>query len=133
MLLVDDDQAEVGEAHVLLDEGVGSDDDPRGTAGCVEQRGLASGRRKRAGEQRDPSADVAATQAAGLPEGTEQRLDRPGMLRGEHLGGCKQRGLPARVDDLQHRPQRDDRLAGADLALQQPMHRVRARQVIGEG
>ena len=43
--------------------------------------------------------------------------------------GREQRGLAARVDDLEHRPQRAQRLAGADLALQQPVHRVWRCQV----
>ena len=52
---------------------------------------------------------------------------------GQHLGGREQRRLPAGVDDLQHRPQGHDRLARADLALQQPVHRcvaARARRQI---
>ena len=46
--------------------------------------------------------------------------------------GCQQRGLSAGVDDLQHGPQRNDGLSRADLALQQPMHRVRTRQLPGQ-
>ena len=51
------------------------------------------------------------------------------MLLGEHLGRREQRRLAARVDDAQHRAQRDERLAGADLALEQPVHRVRLGEV----
>ncbi len=54
------------------------------------------------------------------------------MLLGEHLGGCQQRRLPARVDDLEHRAQRHDRLARADLSLQQPVHRVVAAEIGGD-
>ena len=50
----------------------------------------------------------------------------PGVLRGQHLGRRQQRGLAAGVDDLQHRAQRHDGLARADLALQQPVHRLLA-------
>ena len=56
---------------------------------------------------------------------------RAGVLRGEHLGRGEQRGLAAGVDHLQHRPQRHDGLAGADLALQQPVHRVLGGQLRG--
>ena len=67
---------------------------------------------------------VAAEHAAGR-QVAEHRRDRAVVLLGEHLGGGEQRGLAAGVDDAQHRPQRDQGLAGADLALQQPVHRVR--------
>ena len=39
------------------------------------------------------------------------------MLLREHLGRREQNSLAAGVDNLQHREQRDDRLAGPDLAL----------------
>ena len=45
------------------------------------------------------------------------------MLFGERLGGRHQRGLSAMLDGAQHRLQRDDGLAAADLAHQQPLHR----------
>ena len=48
---------------------------------------------------------------------------------GQHLGRREQRRLGAGVDGLQHRPQRDHGLARADLALQQPVHRVLAGQL----
>ena len=54
------------------------------------------------------------------------------MLLGEHLGRGEQRRLPAGVDDLEHRAQRHQRLAGADLALEQPVHRVVAGQLAGD-
>lgn len=52
------------------------------------------------------------------------------MLLGQHLGGGEHRGLSARVDDGEHGAQRDQRLPGTDLALQQPVHRVLGRQVV---
>ena len=51
------------------------------------------------------------------------------VLGREHLGRSQQDRLAAVVDHRQHRPQRDHGLAGADLALQQPVHRVRTGQV----
>ena len=51
---------------------------------------------------------------------------------GGHLGGREQRGLPARVDHLEHGADRDDRFAGSDLSLEQPVHGIGARQVLGE-
>ena len=46
------------------------------------------------------------------------------MLGGKDFRGRQQRALVAGVDHLQHRQHRDDGLAGADLALQQPVHRL---------
>ena len=51
------------------------------------------------------------------------------VLLGEDLGGRQERGLAAGVDHAQHRAQRHERLARADLALEQTVHRVRACQV----
>ena len=52
------------------------------------------------------------------------------MLLGEHLGRREQRRLAAGVDDAEHRAQRDQGLAGADLALEQPVHRVGLGEVV---
>ena len=72
---------------------------------------------------------VAAHHPAGR-EVAEHRGDRAVVLLGEHLGRREQRGLAAGVDHAQHRPQRDQGLAGADLALEQPVHRVRLGEVV---
>ena len=66
------------------------------------------------------------------PSGPSSCADAAGVLGGEHLGGREQRGLAAGVDDLGHGPQRDDGLARADLALQQPVHRLVAVELGGE-
>ena len=56
-------------------------------------------------------------------------LDREEVLLGERLGRRHQRALAARLDRAQERVERDDRLAGADVALEQALHRRRAREV----
>ena len=58
-----------------------------------------------------------------------QRLKRREVLLGERLGRRHQRGLVAVLDGPQHRGERDDRLAGADLAHQEPLHRPRLGEV----
>ena len=78
----------------------------------------------RAGEQRDPGAYVGAAKQAALGQRPEHRVQRAVVLLGEDLGGREQRRLTTGVDDGEHRAQRHDGLAGADLALQQPVHRV---------
>jgi hypothetical protein len=72
VLLVDDDKAEVGEPDVVLDQGVGADDDP-GRAGLdVEQR-LAPGLgAERTGEQRDGGGLLGAVELTAAPERAQQ-------------------------------------------------------------
>ena len=132
VLLVDDDQPEVGELDALLQQRVGADDDAGPAVGDLGAR-LAAGRGlQRAGEQRDPGAVGGAVELAGPAERAEQLADAAGVLGGEHLGGREQRGLAAGVDHLRHGPQRDDGLARADLALQQPVHRLLAAELRGQ-
>ena len=132
VLLVDDDEAQVGEGHALRQQGVGADDDAGVTTRGLGERAAPRGGALRAGEQRDARRPVRRTELAGRRKRTEQRGERAGVLLGEHLGRRQQRRLTAAVDDLQHRAQGDDGLAGADLALQQPVHRRVARQVGGQ-
>ena len=85
-------------------------------AQLAEQVGAAA-RGRRAGQQR------------GLHElARHQLLQRREVLLGERLGRRHQRRLGARLDRAQHRVERDDGLAGADLAHQQPLHRPVARR-----
>ena len=83
----------------------------------------------RAGEQLDVGRVGGAAEHAAGREVAEHRGDRAEVLLGEHLGRRQQGGLAAGVDDAQHRAQRDQGLAGADLALEQAVHRVGPREV----
>jgi hypothetical protein len=83
-----------------------------------------------------PASPVNASDRAQLAapgQRAEHRGDRSVVLLGQDFGRGQQRGLPARVDHLEHGPDRDHRLARADLALQQPVHRVGAGQVVRDG
>ena len=51
------------------------------------------------------------------------------VLAGEHLGGRHQRRLGAGFHRAQHGQQRHQRLAGPDVALQQPQHAAGAAEV----
>jgi hypothetical protein len=129
VLLVDHDQPEVGEGHALRQQRVGADDDPG-----LPARGLARAVRRAAApcEPVSSATRVATSAAPSSPacaSGPEHRAQRAGVLLGEHLGRGQQRGLAAAVDDLQHRPQRHEGLAGADLALQEAVHRARLAQL----
>ena len=72
----------------------------------------------RAGDERAADAELHA-----------EALDREEVLLGERLGRRHQRALAAGLDRPQERVERDDRLAGADVALEQALHRRRAREV----
>ena len=87
---------------------------------------------ERAGQQRHPGPALGAAEETALGEVAEHGRDRALVLLGEHLGRGEQRCLAAGVDHLEHRAERDDRLAGADLALQQPVHRVALAELGGD-
>ena len=118
VLLVDDGDGEVAKAHVLLDQRVCSDRDLHVARGdqLANVRVLpgADGAR----EERDPDAELGA-----------DALDREEVLLGEDLGRRHEGALPPGLDRPEQRRQRDDGLPGADVALQQPLHRRRAREI----
>ena len=76
--------------------------------------------------------DGSPSSSPARPSGPSSCADAAGVLGGEHLGGGEQRGLAAGVDHLGHGAQRDDGLAGADLALQEAVHRLVAVELGGE-
>ena len=51
------------------------------------------------------------------------------MLLGEQLGRGHHRRLIAVLDRLEHRPQRDHRLAAAHIAHQEPVHLLGPRHI----
>ena len=132
VLLVDDDQPEIGGLHLLLQQRVGADDDAGLSRGDVEQRRAPRSGGHGAGDEREPRGLARSAQAAGLDEVAEHRPQRPRVLLREHLGRRQEHGLAAGVDDLQHRAHRDQRLAGADLALEQPVHGRGGGELLGD-
>ena len=118
VLLVDDRDGEVVEVDLLLDQRVRPDDDVRVARGDQLPRGGVLARADRAREQRDADAERLA-----------ELVDREEVLLGERLRRRHQRPLAPGLDRAQERVQRDDRLPGADVALEQPLHRRRAREV----
>ena len=124
VLLVDHDQAEVGRLHALLEHGVGADQQVDAAAHQVEQHPLGVGGGRRAGEQ------LHARAARGVhAQRRQQAGERALVLLGQDRRRHHEHRLAAVLDDRQHRPRRDQGLAGADVALQQPVHRLAARQV----
>ena len=133
VLLVDHDQAEVGELDPLVEQRVGADDDAGRAGGDLGQRRAAGRRAERAGDQRDPGA--ARRRRPARRPGPAARAGR--RCRGG-AGRPAPRSAPAAPPARPRRPPgaspaaRTTRLARADLALQQPVHRVRRGQVGGD-
>ena len=111
MLLVDDSEAEIAKHNAFLKQGMRAD---RKIDRAFFERRQGSGAFRRlvaAGQKRN-------AQSGGLGE-WPHALE---MLAREDFGRRHQRRLSSRLDHPGHREQRDDRLAGADIALQQPQH-----------
>ena len=132
MLLVDDRETEAVELDTLLDERVRADQDHRFARGGFLQRSLPLLARDRAGQQ-----DHIETVTEQLPrlhrgavcERLEQLLHGRVVLLGENFRRRHERRLRSRCVGDQCGRDRHDRLAAADLPLQQPVHRPAARHV----
>ena len=84
---------------MLLEQGVGADDDAGVAADDVEQ--ASGGARRWTGEPVSSATRVPCSAPPSMPrlgELAEHRGDGAVVLRGEHLGGGEQRRLPAGVD-----------------------------------
>ncbi len=71
-----------------------------------------------------------------MPAARGERRDGGEMLPRQNFGRRHERRLAAGLDDMRRGKQRDDGLAGADVAVQQPQHALRLRQIgddVGDG
>ena len=118
MLLVHHHQPQVAIGHALLEDRMGADQQVDLTGGKPHQNGLAHLALVAPGEDRD--ADV---------EPGEQAREIVVMLAGEDLGGSQHRALRSRLGGDQQRHRRYQRLARADIALEQAEHRLALRHV----
>ena len=105
------------EADLLLDHRVRADDEAGLARRDLRQHLVALLALPAAGEPGDGDAE--------RREPADQLLQ---VLLGEDLGRRHQRALPAGVDRARRGERGDDRLAGADVALQQAVHRHGARR-----
>ncbi len=124
MLLVDDHETKVSKGHVLLEQRVGADHDASLTTGRIQESLPASLGPQGSGQEGEPGRHLSATKHARRREITQHGAHRAQVLLGQDICGCQQRSLPTRVDHLEHGSKRHDRLARADLALQESMHRM---------
>ena len=122
LLLVDDQEAEIGELDGLAEQRVGADDD---VDGAVLDALLHLGKLL-AGDEARSLRDLHRKPAEALDEGV-------GVLAGEQRGRHHHRHLLAGKHREQARPQGDLGLAEADIAADQPVHGAAAREIVEHG
>jgi hypothetical protein len=109
------------ELHGVVNERMRADDDVRGAALDVRERGVPRPLRRAAGQQDD---------LRGLREPREDLRERPLVLRRENLRRRHERALVPVADGGENRERGDDGFPAPDVALQHPQHRARARHVV---
>ena len=109
---------EIAEGDVFLKQRMGADQQIDIAERQPVEDFLARGPALAAGENGDAQV-----------RGFRQRRDRIEMLAGEDFGRRHEGGLAAGFDHRRGGDQRHHGLAGADVALQQPQHALRARKV----
>ena len=125
VLFVHDHEAQVLEIDLFFDQGVRADGQI-GFAAKDAAAGLALGAFvERTGEQ----ADAVEPALGGRYRFSQKFAGREIVLRGKDLGGRHQGHLVAVFDGHQRGFKRDDGLAGAHVALQQPAHGPRLAHV----
>ncbi len=118
VLFVDDRQTQLAERDRLLHERVRADDEMNGAGSELGLHFAPLPRRRRAGQQREAEARV-----------FQQPPDGDEVLLGEDFRRRHERHLETVLHRDERRHQRDDRLARADVALQEPVHRLRPLHV----
>ena len=124
VLLVDHHHAEAVEFDGVLQQRVRTDHDARLPGGHLVAHLTLLLRRHRSRQQRHPGRALGSPELTGHPQRTEHGADRQGMLGGKDFRRRQQRTLVARVDELQHRQHRHDRLSRPHLTLEHPVHRA---------
>jgi hypothetical protein len=111
MLLVDDDERQIAEFDAGLEQRVRADEEIDGSVFQSGEDGVAL------------AAPLAArSDGEAEPAASASGADRALVLADEELGRRHQRGLAPGLDDVGGGKQRDDRLARADIALEQAQH-----------
>ena len=118
VLLVDDGERQIAERNLVLEQRVGADHQIDFAERKTVDRLGALAAALAAGQDRDADAGV-----------LRQRRDGGEMLARQDFGRRHQRGLPSGLDHGRRGQQRHHRLAGADVAVQEPHHALRPRQV----
>ena len=120
VLLVRDDEREVMVVHGLLDERVRADDHVRLSRGDLLVDVPARASRDGPGQKDRAQRQVMRA---------DQFQDALHVLRREDFRRCHQCALPSICSAKKQREKRKDRLAGADVSLQHPVHDERSCHV----
>ncbi len=118
MLLIDHGEPQPCENHAFLHERVGTRDELDAAGGQAVEHLTPLMLSLTSGQARDRK-----------PQRRRECVDGCGMLLSQNLGGGHQRRLGSAVHGSQHRRRGHDRLARANVALQQPAHGPAAREV----
>ena len=121
VLLVHDREPEPPVLDALLDERVGADD----TRDLARRERRAPGRPLAGRQRRRQEADRDA-------EGLQELAEGHQVLLGQDLGRRHHRRLVPRLHGGEDGERRDDRLAGADVALEEPVHGARRGHVAAD-
>ena len=121
VLLVDDREPQARQQDLVLEQRVRADREHRVAARDRRERLLPRLGRQAAGQPRELDGQA-----------VEPMRELAEVLLGQDFGGRHERDLPSGLDRLQRGQRRDDRLAAADVALQQALHRHRALQVVAD-
>ena len=119
LLLVDDDEAEVLRDHVAREHAVRPDQHVDLALAELRQHLLHLGRLAEARDHLDPDREVAVALAERVP-----------VLLREHRRRHEHQHLLGRDGDRERGAQRDLRLAEADVAADEPVHRMRRLEVL---
>ena len=125
LLLVDDEQAEIGEGDRFGHQRMGADDDADAAIGEARAHDGGFLRRDHARELRHP-----------YRQSLEARRENPEMLAGEQGGGDHHRDLRAGHGGDEGGAQGNLRLAEADIAADQAVHRLAGGEIlqhVGDG
>ena len=121
VLLVGDHQPEPRDVYAGGEQRLRPDEERHPTRGRVAQDRRARGRRGPPGERGEPK-----------PHPRRQRPEGPGLLLGERLGRDHHEGRAAGRRDQRRGREGHRRLAAADVADQEPLHRARTLEVAGD-
>ena len=118
VLLVDDRQSQIAERDIFLKQRMGADDEVDIAGGEACQNVVALAAALAPGEDGEPQSDSLG-----------ERRDGGEMLPRQDFSRRHERRLPAGFDHMRCGKERHHRLARTDVAVEEPQHALRLRQI----